>query len=284
MTTKQAFVKLATGLLHMYDIRECTSIAAIVMEDGFGIKSKETNDEVTLTDEQQKRLTEILNRLLVFEPVQYVLGKTIFFGLPFSVNKNVLIPRQETEELVAWCIETICQQPSAAHRILDIGTGSGCIPISIKNKLPVAEVHALDVSVKALNVAKENAALNKTEIVFHEVDILNEKSWNILPKYDLIVSNPPYITEGEKAILSKNVVDFEPHLALFSGGDDAQRFVKEIVKFANMHLKNNGYLFFETNEFYAPETKRIMKENGFVEVKLRKDLNGKDRMLKGRLK
>lgn len=289
MTTKQAFVKIITALHTIYDIGESTSIAGIILEDAFGIKHQKINDETTLTEEQQKELTGIITRLLTQEPVQYVLGKTLFFGLPFKVDKNVLIPRQETEELVAWIIETVRQSDSSPVRqfntysILDIGTGSGCIPISIKNKLPGVEVQALDVSADALNVAKENAELNKTKITFHETDILNEETWNKLGKYDLIVSNPPYITENEKNILPKNVIDFEPHLALFSGNNDAQRFIKKIVKFALDHINKNGYLFFETNEFYAPDTKKIMEENGFSEVELRKDLNGKDRMLKGRL-
>lgn len=289
MTTKQAFVEIITAIQAIYTIGESTSIAGIVLEDAFGIKHQKINEETTLTEAQQKELTDIINRLLTHEPVQYVLGKTIFFGLPFKVDKNVLIPRQETEELVAWCVETVRQFDSSAvrqsgpYRILDIGTGSGCIPIAIKNKLPETEVHALDVSVGALEIAQKNAALNNTEIIFYETDILNEAAWNRLGQYDLIVSNPPYITEDEKNILPQNVIDFEPHLALFSGNNDAQRFIKKIVKFAVEHLNKGGYLFFETNEFYATDTRIIMEENGFIEVELRKDLNGKDRMLKGKL-
>ena len=284
MTTKEAFEKITTALFNIYPMGERSSIAAIVMEDAFGVRPHKMHDGILLDDEQQKYLTAIIHRLLTHEPVQYVLGKTIFFGLPFKVNNHVLIPRQETEELVAWCIESISSSPFPVRHVLDIGTGSGCIPVAIKNKLPALDVHALDVSIGALNVAKENAALNKTEITFHEVDILNEDRWEALPKFDLIVSNPPYITEDEKDILPKNVITFEPHIALFSGGNDAQLFIKKIVKFANKHLTHNGWLFFETNEFYAQGTKKIMEENGFKEVELRKDLNGKDRMLKGVLK
>ncbi len=283
MTSKQAFIRLATKLSKIYDEKEAIYMAAIVMQDAYGLNATKINDEIILNTKQKKEYAQITARLLTHEPVQYVLGKTIFFDLPLKLNNSVLIPRQETEELVAWCIETVNRQPSTINRILDIGTGSGCIPIAIKNKLPKVEVHALDVSVDALNVAKENAAINNVGLIFHEVDILNEKAWADLPKYDLIVSNPPYITEGEKSILAKNVIDFEPHIALFSGNNDAQRFVKKIVKFATKHLNLNGYLFFETNEFYAPDTKKIMEENGFKDVDLKKDLNRKDRMLKGRL-
>ena len=285
MTTKQAFIKIATAIRNIYDIGECASIAGIVMEDAFGIKPHLLNDEKHLPETQQKELNKIIKRLLTHEPVQYVLGKTIFYGLPFKVDKNVLIPRQETEELVAWAIASLQSKvrspQSVPGRILDIGTGSGCIPVSIKYKLPDIEVHALDVSKGALNVAKENAAMNNTAIIFHEVDILNEKAWPTLPKYDLIVSNPPYITEDEKDILPENVIDYEPHLALFSGGNDAQRFVKKITKFAQQKLNKGGSLFFETNEFYAPDSKKTMEKHGFVNVELRKDLNGRDRMLRG---
>jgi release factor glutamine methyltransferase len=167
--------------------------------------------------------------------------------------------------------------------VLDVGTGSGCIPIALKKKLPQLEVHALDVSATALEVARENAAGNGTEVLFHRVDILDEKAWEPLPEFDIIVSNPPYITEDEKYILPKNVIEYEPHLALFSGGNDAQRFVKKIADFALIHLHSGGWLFFETNEFYATDTQRILQEKGFVEVELRKDLNGKDRMIRAKL-
>ena len=283
MNSKQAYLNLLSGLNKLYGLGEARSLAAIVLEDAFGIKHHQINDDTELTPEQINELNKIIPRLQDYEPVQYVLGKTIFFGLPIKVNPDVLIPRQETEELVAWILETVHRPPSTVYRILDVGTGSGCIPIAIKNKMPKLEIHALDVSEAALKVAQENAVLNKTEILFHQVDILNKLAWNQLPKYDLIVSNPPYITEDEKKMMSKNVIDYEPHLALFSGKNDAQRFVKVIVEFAKMHLNKNGLLFFETNEFYAPDSKLIMEEQGFEEVKIKKDLNGKDRMLRGRV-
>ncbi|MEO1262340.1 MAG: peptide chain release factor N(5)-glutamine methyltransferase [Bacteroidota bacterium] len=282
MTAKEAFKKITDGIGHIYGDAESASIAAIVLEDGFGVKYNKLNEATVLDGGEEKEINKMVERLLTHEPVQYVLGKTIFYGLPFKVDANVLIPRQETEELVAWIIETVRRLPSTFCRILDIGTGSGCIPIVLKEKLPNAEVQALDVSKGALRVANENAELNNQEIIFHEMDILNESLWTHLPKYDIIVSNPPYITQDEKNILAKNVIEFEPHLALFSGNNDAQRFVKKIIGFAKNHLNKNGFLFFETNEFHAEQSKILLEENGFTKVELRKDLNGNNRMLKGR--
>lgn len=286
MTSFLALKHILQSILDIYEPGEAVSIAAIVFEDAFGIKPKQIAENQQLTQEQTQQLDAIIARLLTHEPVQYVLGKTVFYGMVLKVNPNVLIPRQETEELVAWILETMGSSSGSAARspilqsFLDIGTGSGCIPIAIKKKRPQWEVHTLDVSAGALETARENAALNDVEVHFHQVDILDEKQWEALPMFDIIASNPPYITEDEKDILPKNVVDFEPHLALFSGGNDAQRFIKKIADFALLHLAPGGYLFFETNEFYAPDSQRILEEKGFTEVELRKDLNGKERMIR----
>jgi len=280
MTSTQALKRILESILTIYDAGEAISIGVIVLEDAFGIKPKQVSENQLLSDEQQRQLDAIIARLLTHEPVQYVLGKTVFFGLPLKVNPNVLIPRQETEELVAWVLESVGGRQDA--RVLDIGTGSGCIPISIKKKRPDLEVHTLDVSHGALETARGNAALNGAEVHFHQVDILDEKQWESLPMFDFIASNPPYVTEAERKILPKNVVDFEPHLAIFAGGNDAQRFVKIIADFAVLHLNPGGFLFFETNEFYAADTQRILEEKGFVEVEMKKDMNGKERMLRAR--
>ena len=284
MTSLQALKHILESIVEIYEPPEAVSIAAIVLEDAFGINMKQVAENQPLTEEQLSQLNVIIDRLLTHEPVQYVVGKTIFFGLPIKVNPNVLIPRQETEELVAWVLETVGsgRQPSIFTSFLDIGTGSGCIPVSIKKKRPGIEVHALDVSAGALETARENAALNEVDIHFYQMDVLDEKQWDALPMFDIIASNPPYITEDEREFLPQNVVDFEPHLALFSGGNDAQRFIKKITDFAVLHLHPGGYLFFETNEFYAPDSQRILEEKGFAEVELRKDLNGKERMLRAK--
>ena len=275
MTTKEAYHKIAESIFHIYGPGESVSISAIVMEDAFGVKRFQLNEEKHLGEAETIKLKTIISRLLAHEPVQYILGETQFFGLRFLVDPSVLIPRQETEELVAWVIEKM----DGRHRVLDIGTGSGCIPVALKKRLPKLEMHALDVSREALETAKKNAQLNATEIHFHLIDILDENNWDKLPEFDTIISNPPYITEKEKYLLPPHVLDHEPHLALFSTDGDAQQFIKKITAFAKYKLRDGGYLFFETNEFYAPESKRILEQAGFSKTELRKDLNGKDRML-----
>lgn len=283
MTSSEAFQDLINNLTPLYSPGEAASIAAIVMEDAFNVKRSQLGDNQKFTNKQLTKLANILARLLTHEPVQYVIGETQFFGLKFKVNPSVLIPRQETEELVDWVIETARHSPKD-KRVLDIGTGSGCIPISVKKRLPNLEVYAVDVSEAALATAKENARLNDTEIHFHFFDILEEINWKNVPELDVIVSNPPYITESEKHHMPTNVLDYEPHLALFTTDGDAQQFIKKITTFAKQKLQPGGWLFFETNEFHAADSQRIMEENGFVEVELRQDLNRKDRMLRGRFK
>lgn len=283
MTTAQALKHTVQPLLDIYDPGESLSIASIVLEDAFGIKPAQVSSKSKLDNEQVTRLNSIIQRLLAHEPVQYVMGQAAFYGYRFKVTPAVLIPRQETEESVHWVLET-CKQYPEIRSILDIGTGSGCIPVSIKKRKPDLEVHALDVSTAALEVAQENAQTLGAQVHFYEVNILDKKAWKQLPKFDLIVSNPPYVTEDERRILPKNVVDFEPHLALFAGGNDAQRFVKKIAEFGKTHLNPGGWLFLETNEFYVPISSEVLIKNGYVEVETRKDLNGRDRMICGRKK
>ena len=281
MTTAQALKHTVQPLLDIYDPGESLSIASIVLEDAFGIKPAQISAKTKLDNEQVAQLNSIIQRLLAHEPVQYVMGQAAFYGYRFKVNPAVLIPRQETEESVHWVLET-CKQYPEIHSILDIGTGSGCIPISIKKRRPDLDVHALDVSAAALEVAQENAQALGADVHFYEVNILDKKAWKQLPKFDLIVSNPPYVTEDERPILPKNVVDYEPHLALFAGGNDAQRFVKKIAEFGVKHLNPGGWLFLETNEFYVPISAEVLAKNGYVEVETRKDLNGRDRMICGK--
>ena len=253
-----------------------------------------------MSEDQITQLTIITQRLLQYEPVQYVLGEADFYGLKFRVNANVLIPRHETEELVYWIIETVKERsrrtmdieyrvnPSdlipqhlSVSTLLDIGTGSGCIPITIKKKCPEITVHALDVSDGALEVAHENAMLNRVEVAFHLMDILNETRWEELPTFDIIVSNPPYIPMKEKALMPTHVLAFEPSLALFVENDEPLLFYQIICSFAMQKLKKGGLLFFELNEFSGEKVLDWMKQTGFQECELKKDLNGKIRMAKG---
>ena len=219
-------------------------------------------------------------------PLQYILGITEFYGLPFNVNEHVLIPRPETEELVALILRNIkSQKPtSKTIKILDMGTGSGCIAIALAKNVPNAEVFALDVSREALKVAKQNAELNTVEITCIEADLLNKSNLSVGFKdleFDIIVSNPPYVRALEKAEIQSNVIDFEPHLALFVEDRNPLIFYKAITDFAMVCLKPKGALYFEINQYLGEETKRVLIDADFDNVELTKDLNGNDRMLRG---
>ncbi|MGX1929138.1 peptide chain release factor N(5)-glutamine methyltransferase [Flagellimonas sp. 2504JD4-2] len=244
--------------------------------------------DLTLTKEEEQLLFEALSELKKEKPIQYILGKTHFMDLEFRVDENVLIPRPETEELVQWILDTersrsVISTPLNDHalQILDIGTGSGCIAIALAKHLPNAKVYAVDVSEKALQVASKNATLNDAEVTFLAHDILDPKL-DFGLQFDIIVSNPPYVREQEKEQMKKNVVDYEPNLALFVPDDDAFVFYRAITRFAQHNLKNNGYLFFEINQYLGNGTKALLEAHNFLEIELRKDLFGNDRMLKGK--
>ncbi len=275
-TIHQNFVKSLTPI---YEEGEANAIARIVFEDAFKIYDRGSQKEFSVSN--KKRLDEIQQRLLLHEPVQYILEEADFYGYKFKVDENVLIPRQETEELVYWIKNTVKKSfVKNEIRLLDIGTGSGCIPISLKKILRQLEVHAIDVSEKAIAVAKENATRNEVEIEFHFNDILDSTGWNDFPDFDIIVSNPPYIPHKESDLMPENVKRFEPHLALFVEDDEPLIFYRMIASFANKKLKKGGFLFFETNEFNAPKVLSMLQNNGFTEVILKQDLEGKDRMIR----
>ncbi len=222
-------------------------------------------------------LKTVLTRLKKEEPIQYILGNTEFYGLPFIVNENVLIPRPETEELVSWVLDDIDNKENKIS-ILDIGTGTGCIPISLKKNLPKATVFGLDISEEAIQVASRNSLKNNVNIKFIKQDILKVKELKV--KLDIITSNPPYIRELEKKEISNNVLKNEPHLALFVSDENPLIFYKSIANFAKTHLNENGILYFEINQYLGKETKTMLQEKGFNNVTLRKDLFGNDRMIK----
>lgn len=243
--------------------------------------------ELTITKPETDTFFKVLEHLKQQKPIQYLLGETEFFGLPFKVNENVLIPRPETEELVALILQNVKKENPNSKRInvLDIGTGSGCIAISLAKNLSNAEVYALDVSKEALVIAKQNAKINNTEIIFIEADILNQSCHSALDaesKFDIIVSNPPYVRHLEKIEIQPNVLDNEPHLALFVEDDNPLLFYKAITNFAGKKLKPNGQLYFEINQYLGEETKALLTDANFENVELIKDLNGNYRMLKGR--
>ncbi|SIS65731.1 release factor glutamine methyltransferase [Zobellia uliginosa] len=237
---------------------------------------------LTLTKEEEQPLFEALSELRLQRPVQYIMGKTSFMDLDFEVDENVLIPRPETEELVRWVVdEAKLGLPNEKRklRILDIGTGSGCIAVSLAKLLPEAEVYALDVSGEALEIAKRNARSNSVEIGFIHADILN---YDGRPGgFDIIVSNPPYVRELEKKEMHKNVLEHEPDLALFVSDENPLVFYSAISKFAQHNLVEKGKLFFEINQYLAKETAALLRQHNFLEIEVRKDIFGNDRMAKG---
>ena len=239
------------------------------------------NPNLVVTKTEEQPLFEALGLLRLERPIQYILGCSRFFDLDFKVNENVLIPRPETEELVRWIIEDERSIGNRKINILDIGTGSGCIAISLSKNLLKAKVHALDISEKALDVAKENAECNGVEVEFFQADIL--KGVNLGEKFDIIVSNPPYVRMSEKNQMQSNVVDNEPGIALFVEDNDPLIFYRSIIEFAKTNLKKEGYIFFEFNQYLAEEIKTLLSEENMVMV-LRKDIFGNDRMLKAKFK
>ncbi|ORL44227.1 peptide chain release factor N(5)-glutamine methyltransferase [Zunongwangia atlantica] len=220
---------------------------------------------------------QALEKLASFEPIQYIIGETEFFSLNFKVAPGVLIPRPETEELVQWILDEVSLQQKSDLKILDIGTGSGCIPISLKKHLPKAQISAIDISEEALKIAKINAEQNEVSVDFIQQDILSAEK---LPQqFDIIVSNPPYVRELEKAEMQQNVLQHEPETALYVKDENPLLFYKKITKLAQEGLAKNGMLFFEINQYLGEETKAMVEDHGF-NAELRKDMFGNFRMLK----
>ncbi len=274
--TFQAFVQTLSGV---YDPGEARSIARIVFEDA--LRVHDLQSKAPFFELQEKLLQDIQKRLLQHEPIQYILGKADFYGLKFQVDHNVLIPRQETEELVYWILKTIQKEIKHSNLgILDIGTGSGCIPITLKKKMPHLNISAVDISEDALVIVKANAELHKTSIEFIQTDILNQNDWQQFGQFDIIVSNPPYVPLREQSVMFPNVTGFEPHLALFVEDENPLIFYDAIADFAKIHLNPNGYLFFECNEFNAKEVLQLLVNKGFKNSLLQKDMNGKERMIR----
>ncbi|GAA6772919.1 peptide chain release factor N(5)-glutamine methyltransferase [Flavobacterium sp. CGRL2] len=240
------------------------------------------NHELTFEENDFVIWDELLKQLKKEVPIQYLLGKTNFYGLDFEVNENVLIPRPETEELVEWIInENSNPDKSKKTKILDIGTGSGCIAISLAKNLPNAEVYGIDVSKKAIETAKRNAVKNNVDVTFVLLDILETEELRC--NFDIIVSNPPYVRNLEKEEIKKNVLDYEPHLALFVEDNDALIFYKKIASLAQKRLFEKGKLYFEINQYLGKEMIELLENMDFKNVELRKDIYDNDRMIKGNI-
>ena len=266
------------SLSELYPSEEVQSFFNILSEKYLNLSRIEIalNRDRRLTETEAEKFQKAILRLQNHEPIQYIIGETEFYGLPFKVNKHTLIPRPETEELVEWILSEF--PPSGARGILDIGTGTGCIAISLAKNLPNAKISALDISEEALKIAEANAKLNKVEVNFFQTDILAAET---LPKqYDVIVSNPPYVRELEKKQMQQNVLKYEPHSALYVKDEDPLLFYRAISRLAKNHLNPGGKLFFEINEYLAYEMTELLKAAGFKNIEIKKDIYGKDRMLK----
>jgi release factor glutamine methyltransferase len=274
MTFREAQQQLKNKLTEIYDPREATNIAKWVIDDITGLSRMDRMmHEGSFTEDQEEKYADYKARLMRATPVQYVTGYAWFMGERFKVNEDVLIPRPETEELVAW-VKTSVKDINPV--ILDVGTGSGCIPVMLKKLIPNASVHALDLSQAALDVARENARIHQADINFHQADFLDQREWPALPNIDIIVSNPPYIPFSHKDSMEKNVVDHEPHLALFVPDEDPLKFYRSILAFARQKLNAGGMIFFETHYDLAQQVAALGGEH----AEISKDLSGKERMVR----
>lgn len=267
------FIK--SSLSGLYPDTEIAGISRIIIESvtGYPLHVLLSDKSKKITETQYVKIQKIIQRLLTSEPIQYILGETEFFGLPFIVNENVLIPRPETEELVELILS---ENQNPRLTILDIGTGSGCIAIALKKYRPEANIHAWDFSAGALAVARENASRNKVDVKFSRVDVLKEYPADT--KFDIIVSNPPYVLESEKTGINKNVLDYEPHSALFVPDSNGLLFYKRIADIAKELLYDNGKLYFEINQQKGIDTKDMLTGKGFSNARVIKDLSGNDRI------
>ena len=280
MTIKQQYRFFLQQLQHIYNLNEATVITDWVFESLAGIERFDVikNPDLPLFAAKEEALHIALTDLLKHKPVQYVLGEAWFYNMKLKVNEHVLIPRPETEELVELVLTHVTTNQIAEPTILDIGTGSGCIAIALKKNIPIAIVTAIDISGEALLMAKENAINQDTTIQFFQTDFLSDVQWTGLSKYDIIISNPPYIPISEKEKLDTNVTAFEPHQALFVPDKAPLLFYEKIAEFGKTHLKPAGKIFMETHEDYAQKTADLFS-SFYNEVTIKKDIFAKERMV-----
>ncbi len=280
MKIKEYKTKFIAELLPFYDEMEAESFFYLILENQRQLRRIDLALNIDLVFSKDELLiwNSILEKLQLEIPIQYILGTTHFYGLEFNVNENVLIPRPETEELVEWIISSTTKSPKFKNlKILDIGTGSGCIAISLAKNIPNAEISAIDISDKALATAKENADLNKVNITFIQRNIL--ETTDLEQQFDIIVSNPPYVRNLEKAEIKNNVLENEPHIALFVEDNDALIFYRKIAELVTKNLPIEGKLFFEINQYLGKETVELLEKMHFKNIELRKDIYGNDRMI-----
>ncbi len=268
-------------LSEIFSPQESTIFLDLIFEEFLGLSRMDRilNTEKRATESEILKIHFAVKELEKHKPIQYIFNKTGFYGLPFFVDENVLIPRPETEELVEWVLRELSGNDGSIT-ILDIGTGSGCIAITLKKNFLPGKVWAMDISPQALAVAEKNARLNAATIQFLLFDILEKQGLENLPWFDVIVSNPPYVRNSEKVLMQKNVLDYEPALALFVDDNDPLKFYRAIAEFSMIKLKSGGLLFLEINESLGAETVALLKTTGFSDIIIRKDINDKNRMVK----
>ncbi|HEY1163761.1 MAG TPA: peptide chain release factor N(5)-glutamine methyltransferase [Chitinophaga sp.] len=282
MNIQSAFTYITQAIAPLYEAREAANIAHLVLEHITGLSKLDriVYKDSTLEPGQQAGLEQAVAALLEQQPVQYVTGTAWFYGMELMVNPQVLIPRPETEELVEWIVSDVRMGGSADMRMLDIGTGSGCIPLALKKELPAAGVWGIDVSEGALETAKANATQQQLDVRFEQVNVLDEQATAVLPFFDIIVSNPPYIRQSEHTGMQQQVLAYEPSLALFVPDEDALLFYRVIAVLAKHKLTKGGSLYFEINEALGNEVVELLKTAGYKDVTLKQDIFGKDRMVK----
>ncbi|MDJ0646734.1 MAG: peptide chain release factor N(5)-glutamine methyltransferase [Flavobacteriaceae bacterium] len=297
MTLKELQSKFHLELNSMYPDEEIASFFQLLVQDRLQLTRVEValQPGLKVNSRDMSFFSNALTELQQEKPIQYILGKTEFYGLPFKVTSDVLIPRPETEELVDRILTELKEKRQRKKdwsqlTLLDIGTGSGCIAISLAKHLPNASIYALDVSEKALDIANQNAKLNKVSINFIQQDILDSDAITNLSKhlsgeqkFDVIISNPPYVRELEKHEISKNVLEYEPHTALFVKDENPLLFYDKIADVAKEQLSKDGILFFEINQYLGEDTRNLLKEKGFENIELTKDLSGNERMIKANI-
>jgi len=277
MTPGQFRTLLTSKLSHLYSTEEIYAISRIIVDEILLNNVHETDlTNKELSNEKIAELNTITDRLVTGEPIQYIIGKTWFFDIPFKVNEHVLIPRPETEELVGTILESV-KSTEGTIDILDVGTGSGCIAITLKKKIAAARVTGIDISEKAIQLAKKNAIAAETEVCFYADDIFNP-SYLMNKNWDIIVSNPPYIPMNEKKSLHINVINFEPHQALFVPENEPLKFYSAILDYSVKHLNKGGKLYFEINQDYKNQIIELISSYGFKNVIIMKDISGNYRM------
>jgi release factor glutamine methyltransferase len=282
VTIQESDQQLTAHLSAIYESSEAAAISNLVMESLTGLSKLDRiiRKHDLLGSVQESKWSHYLEELLTHKPVQYVLNRAWFAGMPFYVNEEVLIPRPETEELVNWILETSNQAKSSFKKILDIGTGSGCIPVALKKKLVHAELFSGDISETALSIASRNAQENGVAVHYIQADVLNPLDRSKFPLVDCIVSNPPYIPLKDMRSIPLNVRMFEPHLALFVPDDNPLLFYDAIAELGSINMPQGGQLFAELHESYASSVEAHWKAAGYVQIEIRNDLEGKQRMIK----